>query len=295
MPHRPRVATVVPLLAVAALAACAGPGLEVDEVLVAQRDGDARASASAADRSPVEALDAAAHAARARADRADATASDRIAAARALFLAADARVQRAVIAEFEARDASAPPTIAWVLDAEDRVGDAVRAEVEALTRAGLAYAEPSTNADALLAKALNTCLLAWSVGTRRALFEGLGGACDDATAAALAADEALDDAAPLRLRGRFLSRAPWPVGDRAEGLRLLRRAVEIAPVRLNLLFLGDALWQSGDEAGARAAWRRAADAERCAGAENDSRARGVVLDGWRRELARLRLVAAESS
>ncbi len=290
MPHRPRVATVVPLLAVAALAACAGPGLEVDEVLVAQREGDA--SASAADRSPVEALDAAAHAARARADRADATASDRTAAARALFLAADARVQRAVIAEFEARDASAPPTIAWVLDAEDRAGDAVRAEVEALTRAGLAYAEPSTHADALLAKALNTCLLAWSVGTRRALFEGLGGACDDATAAALAADEALDDAAPLRLRGRFLSRAPWPVGDRAEGLRLLRRAVEIAPVRLNLLFLGDALWQSGDEAGARAAWRRAADAEAEGGANEE--ANGEALDAWRRRLARQRLAATDA-
>jgi len=134
---------------------------------------------------------------------------------------------------------------------------------------------------------MHTSLLAWSVGKTRALFEGLGGDCKHTTEASLAAGEELEGAGALRLRGRFLSKAPWPLGDKSQAVVLLRRATQIAPVILNWLFLGDALYAQGDEPSALSAWQRAAGAKSDAGS--------AALGAYYREAARRRVRAATGS
>ncbi|MCA8978849.1 MAG: hypothetical protein H6831_15960 [Planctomycetes bacterium] len=271
------------LVACLLLAGCAGPALKVDDVLADDFTPEDQATTVYL---PLAAFDLGANAARERAAAPGAGVAELVDASRSLFFAADARVQ---IAALETLDASADPDLETVVSVDDRASDRVRAEVESLTRAGKEYAERALplapdDADALLYRGLNTSLLAWSVGKQRALFEGLGKACDDATRAALAAGEAHGSGAALRLRGRFLSKAPWPVGDREEGLRQLRRSTEVASVRLNWLFLGDALHANGDAAGALDAWQRAYDAD----SDEDS----TALAPYHRELAQRRLDAA---
>lgn len=272
------------MLALCATAACAGPGLDVDDVLVTT-------SSEVADTSsvlrPAAEFDAQAISARAAAESQIADVELQVAAALSLFRAAEVRVYAAAFAHL---DASSDPTIDQVVNADDHVDDDVRAEVEALTQAGLRYAERAleqdpADLDALLARGMNTTLLAWSLGERRALLEGFGAKCGKSTIACLEADETHACGAPLRLRGRFLSRAPWPVGDRAQGLKLLQRSVEVAPVTLNWLFLGDALFEDGQASSARAAWQHAVDAE----SGDDSRA----LSDYHRASATRRLAALD--
>jgi tetratricopeptide (TPR) repeat protein len=179
------------------------------------------------------------------------------AASRTLFLAADLRVQRAAHAQL-ARTTS--PELEEVLTIEDDLSDAVRDEVEPLALAGIDFADRALeldpdHPDALLHRALHLSLLAWSRGRVRTILEGLGPTMNRAMKSAIATDPRHDGGAPLRLRGRFLARAPWPYRDREEAVKLLRRAIEIAPVPLNHLFLGDALYDSDDREGAGRAWR----------------------------------------
>lgn len=280
-PHTRRSRAFALLLTI--LAGCAAPALEVNDVLI---DDFTPMDQATTILMPLAAFDLAAGAARERAEQPDAGRDEWTAAARSLFYAADARVQAAAI---DALGSLESPGIDEVVQLEDRASERVRAEVESLTRAGSEYAERALqqspdDVDALLYHALNTSLTAWAVPKRRALFEGLGSACEAATKAALAADEAGSSGAALRLRGRFLSKAPWPVGDRAEGLSLLQRAAELAPVRLNCLFLGDALYAEGRLDEARAAWQRAADAE----SDEDS----IALAGYHLLLARERVAAS---
>jgi len=270
----------------AALAACAGPGLDVDEVLA---DDFALEDQATTELMPIAAFDIAATALRERAELPDARPADLVAASRGLFFAADARVQLAALDALDDLDA---PSLAQVVEIDSTATDRTRAEVESLTRAGKQCAERAlelaeADVDALLYRGLNTVLLAWSVGKSRAVFEGLSSTCQQATKDALAADEAHSSGAPLRLRGRFLSKAPWPVGDRREGLRLLRRSVKVAPVRLNWLFLGDALFAAGDESAAIDAWRNAIDAP----SDDDS----IALSAYHHRLASRRLSAANDA
>ena len=106
----------------------------------------------------------------------------------------------------------------------------------------------------------------------------------------LAANSALgaerEGAAPLRLEGRFLCLAPWPVGDRERGRALLDAAVTAAPTPLNALFQGDAAWLVEDADGAARAWELARVAAEAA-PPSDAHA---LLVG---ELARMRLDALE--
>lgn len=232
-------------------------------------------------------LDASAREARRLADEAPNSVERAIAASHALFLAADERVQRGVLAELEAH---APQSLDDVLDAEDELPDEVRREVESLTAAGLEHARraltlASEDPSARLHVALNLSLFTWSVGRTRALLDGLVGDSQEAMAAAIEADPELDAAAPLRLRGRFLSRAPWPYGDAEAAAQLLRRATTIAPVPLNHLFLGDALHEIGDDVGAHAQWR----ASLTALPDEDT----APLVELHRELARRRIRLAE--
>lgn len=84
------------------------------------------------------------------------------------------------------------------------------------------------------------------------------------------ADEAFDHAGPLRLLGSVYAKAPvWPVsvGDPDEGVKILRRAVELAPFYpANHLFYADAL----------AADDRLGDAER----EYQAVLRAPTTAGW---------------
>ena len=98
-------------------------------------------------------------------------------------------------------------------------------------------------------------LVAWAEGPSVALFSGHGAAIPEAIGLALAADETFEGAAPLRLEGRFRTRAPWPYRDRKRAREALERAVELAPVPVNHLFLGDLLQQMGEEEAARESWR----------------------------------------
>jgi hypothetical protein len=97
--------------------------------------------------------------------------------------------------------------------------------------------------------------VAWAEGASTALFSGHAAAIPKAIGSAIAADETFEGAAPLRLEGRFRTRAPWPYRDRTRARKALERAVELAPVPVNHLFLGDLLHVIGEEEAARESWR----------------------------------------
>ena len=263
-------------------AACSGPRLAVDDVLA--DDGGIESSATAFP--SVSDFDARASAAREAATVEGATTAELVAASRALFLAADVRVQEAALARLDSLEA---PTLADVLSADEGLSSELRAEVEALAAegrdlAGRALVRDPLDEAALLYRAINTSLLAWAVGESRALLEGLGGDCKQAIRASLERDESFEGAAPLRLRGRFLAKAPWPLGDKKEAVVLLRRATELAPVTLNWLFLGDALEARGEHELALDAWQRAA--------ESSSDEGSAALGAYHREFARRRVELA---
>lgn len=237
------------LAVLAALAACVGPAVAPAEATLREDRADA-------------ALEAAARRAIAAADAAPADAKAAVAAARALFAAADQRLQRATCDWLAAHPAAAR---ADVLDADERVPDAVRREVASLCTRGLEFAERAVqrlpdDVDARLQEALHSSLLAWSQGAAKALVAGYGRRIGKAVDAAIAVDPAFDGAAPLRLSGRFRSKAPWPYGDKAAATQALQRAVQLAPNVLNRLFLGDALAAAQRLAEAEVEWRAAVDA-----------------------------------
>lgn len=219
-------------------------------------------------------------------------------AAHAAFAAADRSVQEALVATV--RDLPAP-TPAAILAAEAEMPAAVRDRVLALADTGAAAAQAALDAlsadtarpaadlardrvDAEVHLALHLSFVAWANGPMRALFAGYGERITAAMDAALAIDPVWDHGAPLRLKGRFLAQAPWPLRDRDESLRLLQRAVATAPLPIHHLFLGDLLFARGDSAGALAEWQSVLDGE------PDDTTRDVAP--FHRELARLRLAAA---
>ena len=237
------------------LAACAAPPRPVDQVWTPPAD---RASApedlrSVLDRRAREAL-AAAEVAPARGDK-------QLAAARALFEAADTRLQAGVLAWL---DEQADADMGEVLDAEDHLGREVTEEVRSLCSEGLAAAERAVAADpaqpaALLYVALHLSLVAWAEGPASALVSGRGPRVARAIEDALEAGAEVEGCAPLRLSGRFRTRAPWPYHDLERARADLARALAGAPAVVNALFLGDAEWLAGERDAAREAWERAVD------------------------------------
>ncbi len=230
-------------------------------------------------------IDALAAAALAAAHDAPADAAVQLSAAARLFQAADLRLQRATVAWLEAHPDADHAT---VLAAEDQLGTEVRVAIVSLCTDGLACAERAAqlrpdDAGAALHVGLHLSLLAWANGPTRSLFAGYGGRLVAAIDRALALDATVDHGAPLRLQGRFRSKAPWPYRDLPAALAALARAVEIAPLPVSLLFHGDALAAAGDRAGAEAQWRRAAEAK----AEVSTRWSADLM----RDLARRRLAA----
>lgn len=205
-----------------------------------------------------------------------------VAAARALFAAADHRLQLAVVDWLTAHpDAS----LAAVLAADDQVATPVRKEIVSLCQQGLELAQRAVadgRAEASLQVALHLSLLAWANGAARSLFAGYGPRLNQAIAAAVAADERVDGAGPLRLQGRFRTKAPWPYADLELAEQSLQHACALQPNTIHWLFLGDLLWARDRREEARAAWQRAM----AAGDDDSTRWVGDLLR--RQAAARLR-------
>jgi hypothetical protein len=206
-----------------------------------------------------------------------------LAASRALFAAADHRLQAAVVDWLTAHPGAG---IAAVVVADDQLGSALREQVVSLCQQGLELAQQAAMREptgaAKLQEALHLSMLAWANGATRALLAGFGPKLANAIAAAVAADEAVDGGGPLRLQGRFRSRAPWPYADLALAERSLRRAVELHSICIHWLFLGDVLWAADRRDEAQAAWQSAVNA----GDDDSTRWVGDLLR--RQAAARLR-------
>lgn len=200
------------------------------------------------------------------------------AAARALALAADLRLVAYQLRRIQAEEFS----VDALVELDDAAGSELKATVLGLCREGLACGRSAlelmpADAEAGCHTALNLSLVAWSEGPTRALLNGRGPALKKIMRSLVRDHPEVLEAAPLRMRGRFFDRAPWPLRDRAQALVQLTEAVRLAPSPLNWQFLGDARWSSEDQAGAQAAWAAGAASEQGS--------------AWRRALNQARLEA----
>ena len=221
-----------------------------------------------------------------RARAADASYEVLMAASRALVLNADLRLQSTLAF---GPDEAALPAPRLLIDLEDEATPELKAEIRSLASTSAALADRALalrpdDPTAELFSTLGTGLRLWSMPTLQALASGAATTLPGRIKALAATSADLEGASPLRLKGRFQTRAPWPFKDLEDGAATLAAAVEVAPIPLNLLFLGDALWLRGDEEGARARWTEATRAE----ADAETMAAAPLI----REIARLRLVSA---
>jgi hypothetical protein len=205
-------------------------------------------------------------------------------AARTAFARANALVHEGLL------DVSASDLPALV-DAEDRLGEAILAEIRSVTEAGASRAEAAVGlrpdgVEGHLYLALNLAILGLVKSRAAALLGGLPGRIQEAYGRALAIDPAYAAGGGYRLKGKFLMSAPWPIRDYAGAGEALTRANEIAPVRQNFLFLGDLRFREGRRDDAVAMWRHA-----CATQVHPATA---AIDDAVIELARRRLAAAGS-
>ena len=223
-----------------------------------------------------------------RAEAADAERA--LVASRLLFEVVDVRVQRALVAAAAAVDA---PDVAALLALEETLPAGVRDEVLSLCTTGVEAAQAALAAlaarddlatqrvEAQVHLALHTTFLAWASGPMRSMVAGYASRVLAAADAAIAIEPSWQGASPLRLKGRFLARAPWPVGDGDAALALLERAVAVAPMPINHLFLGDHLYARGALAAAAEQWRLVLTSE-------PDEATGATAP-FHRDMARLRL------
>lgn len=209
-------------------------------------------------------------------------------ASRALVFNADLRIQSDVVLRFEPDDL---PSVNALISAEDDVSSELKSDVRSLAKSSRDLADRALelredDAAARLFSTLGTGLYLWSLGPFEALANGAATTLPRRIKALAEERPEFEGASPLRLMGRFQSRAPWPFKDVDGGVETLVRAAEIAPIPLNLVFLGDAHWLNDQPEEARAAWRRAVGAD----ADEETKDAAPAL----REIARLRLLAAES-
>lgn len=192
--------------------------------------------------------------ARSHPDDADA----QVAAAEVLFGAAELEYQQGLAA---ALNAEPPRSVEVLLRTQDRLSQGVHGRVLAMCEEGARFARRGIEldpdrADARLQLAKHLSRAAWAKGATRALFAGDGPRLRDAIQAAVEADAELDHAAPLRLQGRFLSRAPWPYRDRPRARRILERALHLAPLAVHHLFLAEVLYREGEQHAALVHWQQ---------------------------------------
>jgi hypothetical protein len=215
-----------------------------------------------------------------------------------LFALADVTVQTALLAEVQSLE---QPTVASILAVDQELPATVRDQVLSLATAGAEAAEAAVTAltkgtnsstqsdtamiDAQVHLALHLSFMAWANGPVAALMSGYPKRIGSAMDAAMTEDPMFDHGAPLRLKGRFLAQAPWPVGDQSEARKLLARAVANAPMPIHHLFFGDLLWRLNEPAAAMEQWRAAVLAQPDASTE--------AVAPMHREMAKLRLLAVE--
>lgn len=94
----------------------------------------------------------------------------------------------------------------------------------------------------------------------RSLVEGRGNKIRDAYTRSIELERAHAGGAALRLKGGFLTRAPWPFGDKKAGLAALLETDKIASVPQNFLLLGDLYYGQGQRTKAFQTWERALSA-----------------------------------
>lgn len=203
-------------------------------------------------------------------------------AARASFARANVRLHEGLLA-LSASDLQAQ------VDAEDRLGQDLLAELRGITEEGAAHAEAAValRADGVeghLYLALNLAILGLTKSHVAAMLEGLGSRIRDAYGRAIEIDPAYALGGAYRLKGKFLMSAPWPIRDYAAAGKALDKANGIAPVRENYLFLGDLRFREGKTAEAAAMWKRAC--------ETPGRPETAAIDDFALRLARRRLAAA---
>ena len=180
-----------------------------------------------------------------------------MAASKQLAIAAGVALHRGLL---ESLEADPPESVDELLARFDELSKAVRSEVLALALegrdlAGRAARQAPHRVDAPLYYALHIGFEAWAKGRVRALLDGLGGQLPQAIQAVVDLDPEYDYAAPLRLQGRFLDRAPWPYRDRKGARRSLTRATKLHPLAIHHLYLAEVLWRLGEREQAAAHWR----------------------------------------
>lgn len=220
---------------------------------------------------------------------ADADYAALMAASRALVFNADLRIQTHLAFAF---DPATLPDPSELIDAEDDVPSVIKDDVRSLAKESRSLADRALelrpgDAAGELFSTLGVGLSLWSMGPFQALANGAATTLPKRIKKIATDHPEFEGASPLRLKGRFQARAPWPYKDTAGGVETLERAVELAPIPLNLLFLGDAYWVDGQEANAIKAWKRASAAT--ADAETE------LASPFLREISRLRVVAATSA
>ena len=210
-------------------------------------------------------------------------------ASNALMLNADLRLQTALAFQFDPRDLPSPMEL---IDGENDLSGALKSEIRSLSKSSRELAERALDLrpddpGARLLSAFGLSLVLWSLSPLQAAAHGGAGTLAKNTASLTADHPGFEAAAPLRLQGRFRSRAPWPYADRKLGVTSLESAVERAPVPLNLLFLGDAYWIVDRKDEAVEMWERATQAETGDGPQDSA---PLV-----RESARLRILSARAA
>ncbi|QDV05801.1 hypothetical protein Poly30_13030 [Planctomycetes bacterium Poly30] len=209
-----------------------------------------------------ERCDAEAFAAREVAEARPDDAAAQVSAARWLATAADVRLIESQVA----RAAAEKLTVQQLVEL-DETGDAdLKDAVLGLCSAGLEHGNAAADLApedpaALYYRAFNLSLVAWAEGKSTAILRGRGPKLKAALESVAERFPEFQFAGPLRLRARFLDRAPWPYGDRNQAIELLQEATRLAPTPVNWQFLGDALWMNGAEEKALAAWKAGAVAE----------------------------------
>lgn len=179
-------------------------------------------------------------------------------AARGRFLSLDELVSAATLQYW----AKHPPAdLDEVLETPESVFEAVKEQVEQLAREGQELATELREAQPMRAAghhwfAAHTARLAWAVGPLKAMMETLPSRCLEAVDAAIERSESYDGFAPLRLKGRFLGKAPWPVGDPKQALELLRRANDAYGCKLHHQFLAELLFEADEVPEARWHWQQ---------------------------------------
>lgn len=237
----------------------------------------------------LDAFDAACRERLETAQRDGATYDELMEASRALVFNADLRIQAHLAFRF---DPAALPDPTALIDAEDDVPGDLKDQVRSLAKSSKQLADralklrPNDPAGRLFST-LGSGLSLWSMGPLQALMNGAATTLPKRIRSLAEDHPAFEGASPLRLKGRFQSRAPSPFKDRQGGVASLELAVEAAAIPLNLLFLGDACWLAGDREGAIAAWDRATRAR----ADAETEAASPLL----REIARLRVISARST